>query len=286
MSGDDLSAPQRLQRQLEEYRRGPRRVLFADVDFIGDDGGPLPGGHFAEGLFDLSLRSRAAILERFFFAGNFINAVTCFTEAEAFREVGPFDPLLFQLQDYDMWIRMVKRYELCFMREKLVRYRIRGGHANLSSPTPAHQVRSCNEEHLILARFFDGLCPDLFRQAFGKHLIRPDCRLPAQLACEQAFLFLRSNHPLKRLLGLRQLHALYSDPGAGAVLRRDYGVSAVSFAQLLQSIDAAGIGKEHELVQRDEALRSILSSRSWRLVSWLRRARHLLPVNRKLRRTG
>src|SRR5437763_548109 len=47
MSGDDVLHPDRLQTQLEAYRRGPTRLLFAGVDFIDDDGRPLEGDFYA-----------------------------------------------------------------------------------------------------------------------------------------------------------------------------------------------------------------------------------------------
>src|SRR6266478_4147759 len=82
MSGDDVCHPERLQRQLEAYGTTGRKVLFSRVDFIDDDGAPLSGGHYALSVFDHPNLPRARILEKFFNKGNYLNAVTGFTERE------------------------------------------------------------------------------------------------------------------------------------------------------------------------------------------------------------
>src|SRR5262245_30727999 len=110
MTGDDRSAPHRLQTQLDAYGRCGPGILFSGCDFMDDDGRPMTDGGFIDGVFDTSPLTHAQILWRFFFQNNFINGVSTFTERRLFQEVGPYDPVLYQLQDYDMWIRFVKKY--------------------------------------------------------------------------------------------------------------------------------------------------------------------------------
>jgi hypothetical protein len=240
MSGDDVCYPGRIEQQLDEYARGGTRVLFGDVDFIDDDSQPLAGNHFAASLFDTTPHTRAQILERFFHRGNFINAITCFTETDVLRAAGPFDPLLFLLQDFDMWLRLVKKYELCFMPQKLVRYRIRRDQQNLSAPTPKTQVRGTNETYFILRRFFDDVPAELFREAFQQQLVRPQSAAPMELACEQAILYLGGKTPLCRLIGLEKLYALLGEPESAAVLERNYAYTLHRFADQLQHVDVVG----------------------------------------------
>src|SRR5262245_58703301 len=47
MSGDDVSCPDRLGRQLERYGQGPPCLLFSAVDFIDEEGQLLSGPHYA-----------------------------------------------------------------------------------------------------------------------------------------------------------------------------------------------------------------------------------------------
>jgi glycosyltransferase involved in cell wall biosynthesis len=237
MSGDDVCHPDRLQRQFDAYQRGSRRLLFSAVDFIDDCGQPLADSSFCEGVFDTQPRMRAEIYHRFFHRGNFINALTCFTETDVLRQFGYCDPLLLQLQDYDLWIRLVKHYDFQFLQEPTLHYRIRGNGQNLSAPAPRQSLRCLNELYFILRRFFENVDPPFFREAFRAELLHPECKTSTEIACEQAFLFLRAGSSIHRLLGVEKLHELLRDPDSAEVLRARYGFDARAFMKLLGAIE-------------------------------------------------
>lgn len=238
MAGDDVCHADRLERQLGEYRRGGTRLLFSPVDLIDDNGRPLARRSFCDGLFDSAPRSRAAIYHRFFHAGNFINGITLFTETEVLRRAGYYDPLLLQLQDFDMWVRLVKQYEFTFLPRSTLNYRVRDGGRNLSAPTEDQPVRSVNEEYLILRRFFDGVGLELFREAFGGELLQPGCETPVEMACEQAFLLVRSLSAIRQVVGMEKLGELLKDPEAAAVLREAYRFDLPAYSRLLGGLTA------------------------------------------------
>jgi glycosyltransferase involved in cell wall biosynthesis len=239
MTGDDLSAPHRLQRQLEQYQRGGSRLLFSDCEFIDDHSQPLTGPHFATGAFDTSPRTQAQLLRRLF-DGNFINGVTAFTETSLFREIGPFDPAVYQLQDYQMWIRFTKKYALEFVREALLRYRIRGDGGNLSTPTPAACNCHHNEMYLIMKAFFDDIPDELFREAFRDDLRRPDLNSPAANRCEQAFLFLNLARPELVYAGLERFQALYREAETATLLSREFNYPPSAMVKFMKAFDPFG----------------------------------------------
>jgi glycosyltransferase involved in cell wall biosynthesis len=246
MSGDDLCHPDRIRRQLEEYGRGSRRVLFSGVDYVDDDSRPLTGGHFATDLFFKENLTRAEILARLFRQGNYFNAITAFTERDILLEAGGYDTVLLQLQDFDLWVRLVKKYDLWIMPDRLAQYRIRSENQNLSSPEPAKQIASLNEQYLILRRFFDGVPLELFKQAFGAQLKNPQLTMPAEYAAEQALLYLESPHPLGRLIGLEKLARLLNDPETSPTLRARYGLTPVRFFETLRSANVLNLFAGHE----------------------------------------
>ena len=134
MSGDDVSYPTRLEVQYNEYIKGKPRLLFSHCNLIDDDSKLLEGEHFASSFFNHPNRSREEILRYFFFYGNYLNAVTCFTEKNIFDELGWYDIRLLQLQDFDMWMRgLIHGYEIEIIQQKLIKYRIRSGNQNLSA---------------------------------------------------------------------------------------------------------------------------------------------------------
>jgi len=156
MSGDDVSYPTRLEVQYNEYIKGKPRLLFSHCDFIDDDSKLLEGEHFASSFFNHPNRSREEILRYFFFYGNYLNAVTCFTEKRIYNKLGKFDIRLLQLQDFDMWLRaIIHGYEIEIIQQKLIKYRIRSGNQNLSAHRADSAERSLFESMKIYKRFFE-----------------------------------------------------------------------------------------------------------------------------------
>jgi glycosyltransferase involved in cell wall biosynthesis len=235
-SGDDVCHPERIRRQLDEYARGGRRVLFTGCDFIDDAGRPLADGHFATTAFDLENRSRAATLATLFRRGNYFNGVSPFTERDILVE-HPHDVGLIQLQDFDAWVRLAKRHDFWIMPDRLVRYRIRAAAGNLSSPRRDRMVRLNNEYYLVYRRFFDGVPADLFREALADELVRPDFADGTEYLCEQAFACCRSLMPLTRLLGVERLYGLVANPDTARVLNERYGFTSLKLYELLGSVD-------------------------------------------------
>lgn len=239
MSGDDVCHPDRLERQLSEYARGGTRMLFSAVDLIDDEGRPLVPPSPLHDLFEVRPASRAQLYRRFFDKGNFINAITGFTETHFMQTYGMCDPCLLQLQDLDLWIRLLKSHDVCIMPQSTLNYRIRGDGQNLSGQGTDQwvwrnrRVRCANELFLIMRRFFDDVSPELFYEAFHDELLRPDCMHPIAMRCEQAFLLVRSLSTYQQLAGIEKFHELFADPEQAAVLQRDYQFGLPAFYRLL-----------------------------------------------------
>lgn len=156
MSGDDVSYPYRLEIQYNEYIKGKPRLLFSHCDFIDDDSNIIEGEHFASTFFNHPNRSREEILRYFFFYGNYLNAVTCFTEKKIYNKLGSFDIRLLQLQDFDMWLRsLIHGYEIEIIPQKLIKYRIHAGNQNLSAYRIDSAERSFFEFTKVYKLFYE-----------------------------------------------------------------------------------------------------------------------------------
>ncbi len=118
---DDLWTPDKLERQVELARTSGAALLFSDCVLIDPEG--LPIGRLSE-QFDLaSIDSRHGhreLLRR----GNFIAYSTAMVRAEAIRAVGGFDGRYQYVSDYDLWLRLTRRYALAGTPEPLAGYRI------------------------------------------------------------------------------------------------------------------------------------------------------------------
>jgi hypothetical protein len=140
-----------------------------------------------------------------------------------------------------MWLRFVKRYELRSIPQATVSYRIRAGQQNLGAPTAGQATRAALEHYLILRRFFDDCPPELFREAFADRLRHTADSSAEALAYEQALLFLDSDRPLLRLVGIERLYGLLSDPATAHRLAERYDVTPTRFVEQLKQIDVLNL---------------------------------------------
>ena len=111
--------------------------------------------------------SRRSWLRQFFFTGNCLCAPTAMIRREAYEAAGAYDRRLTNLQDLDMWIRMlIAGHAIHVLPEPLTAFRIRANHANMSAPRPDTRLRTQIETGRILRRFagFDAM---LFDEVFG-----------------------------------------------------------------------------------------------------------------------
>ena len=232
-NADDVCYPDRLEYQHQSYLNGGRRVLFSVPDFIDSDGTPLAGDHFLTGRFRTDCQSRAQTLERFFVHGNFLCAPTFFSEREVLLEAGRFNPALFTLQDFELWIRLVKKYSLCPDAKPVIQYRIHPD--NISGPPREagdvrRTVRIHNENYLVMRTFFDGISPDLFHEAFAHRLVRSPCETDLEKECEQAFLYLKVPDRRVQLIGVESIARLLATVESETILKEHYGFTPLSFA--------------------------------------------------------
>lgn len=167
MSGDDVAELNRLARQVDVLNGRKDRVLFADVVVIDEDGHPRNDTHdsadssAALTSFGVTVeprqmanRPRTEILRHLFSEGCCFRAPTAFAAREVFESVGGYDVLMLQVQDWDMWTRLLLNgVVLQTVPEPLLRYRIRAAQGNLSAPTDAAVARGFFEVRRMLRAY-------------------------------------------------------------------------------------------------------------------------------------
>jgi glycosyltransferase involved in cell wall biosynthesis len=153
MSGDDVAEPTRIERQVAYHGAHPNSVIFTHFVFIGEDGLAINHPRWQH-LAHRSNATRDATLRHLYFEGNCFLAPSALTARSAFEAAGPYNPVMLQLQDYDMWVRLLLRgYDPHIIQEPLMRHRIRAHGANLSDSTPEAKTRSYFEMQRLLRRF-------------------------------------------------------------------------------------------------------------------------------------
>jgi glycosyltransferase involved in cell wall biosynthesis len=131
MDADDVSAPERLERQVAFLDAHPQCALVATyarkIDASGSEVGVAHTPLSSEDIRQLLRR------------GNCITHGTVMARTEALRRVGSYDPAMERSQDYDLWLRLSEEFDLGTLPEYL--YSWREHEASISGRHLAEQDR-------------------------------------------------------------------------------------------------------------------------------------------------
>jgi hypothetical protein len=170
LNSDDWALPDRLRRQVEFLKGHPDvSLVFGVPRLVDEQGAPIGGSNVFHDPQSFADFSRRTWLRYFFFEGkNCLCAPTAMIRREAYDTVGAYDPRLTNIQDLDMWIRMlIAGHNIHVLSEELTAYRIRDDNANMSAPRLDTNLRAVFEMTKILKRFAD-LDTPLFHELFDE----------------------------------------------------------------------------------------------------------------------
>lgn len=160
---DDLWEPRKLEQQVA-YLDSHSEVgaVFTDAAAISEDN-LLVEGHFYSNIFTQPNRTRHQWLRHFFSDGNALCHPSILIRRKCFEECGFYRPWLWQIDDFDMWIRLLLKYEIHILPEKLTRFRVRNNEANVSGNYRSARIRNFYERHRVLDNYkaltnFEDLC--------------------------------------------------------------------------------------------------------------------------------
>src|SRR5262249_9855598 len=146
-------------------------ALFGRVSFVDREGARIPKRALSFGrVFDKGNRSRGRWLRWFFDQGNCLCHPSVLIRRSCYSELGLYDNRLRQLPDWDMWIRLTKKFKFFVADRDLVSLRILPPGQNTSSQAGTNAVRTINEHFLIASRFFDEVSKELLVEGFGDRL--------------------------------------------------------------------------------------------------------------------
>nr|WP_246733235.1 glycosyltransferase [Methylobacterium sp. BTF04] len=250
LNSDDWALPGRLRRQVEFLEANPQvSLVFGQPRTVGEGGLPTPP--FND--FTLPLRfpdfSRRTWLRQFFFHGNCLCAPTAMIRREAYDDAGTYDPRLTNLQDLDMWIRMlIAGHNISMLSEPLSAFRIRADNANASAPSEENRLRSNFEASKVLEHFAV-IDEPLYREVFSEDLVSSD--LP--IALRIAELAQRSGQLHQQNFALNCLYEFAEKPSEIERLRDWSGSLDISNIRSVDRLNVEIRLRDRDLAQQAEA---------------------------------
>jgi glycosyltransferase involved in cell wall biosynthesis len=185
-------------------------------------------------LFSVNNMEQHQWLRYFYFEGSCLCHPSVLIRKSVLDDVGVYNIALVQIQDFDLWVRIVKKYSIYIIMEPLVNYCWFTTGKNTSNPSHDTNIRSGFEFYYVLSRYFDDLPNDLFIKAFGDDFVIKGVTDKPHLECEKALLLLKPvfcGHTPK-IGGMNKLVNLLENDVTREILLRDYSITQKNFYEL------------------------------------------------------
>lgn len=215
-------------------------ACFGRARFVDKDGNPIEKTTVPFGdVFDQENRSQGAWLRRFFEFGNCICHPTMLIRKSCYEQLGTYSNRMRQLPDLDMWIRLVKHYEIHVSDKELITFRLMPGE-NASSQTATNSIRTVNEHYLIANQFFDEITAEQIMNGFSDLLRIKEIKSELHLDIEKALLYFAPNQWLGRpykMIGMLKINNLLNSPKHQKIMNEEYQLDDRWFQKQLGEID-------------------------------------------------
>ena len=165
LSSDDMFLPRKLEEQVNFLDEHPDiAAVFGYPYLIDEDGNDFTDvTSYYYHVFNQPNRTRHEWLHYFFYRGNGLAHPSALIRRDCLEDIGYGDERLVQLPDLDMWIRLCMKHSIYILPEKVFKFRIRQGEANLSGNRAETRIRDVWEHEQVLKHFLhvgsvDELC--------------------------------------------------------------------------------------------------------------------------------
>lgn len=159
---DDIWLPDKIEKQVRYFEELKRKNINIGLIYTGQQMIDENNNVLANGLCKSSGYNYKLLL-----FGNFIGTPSCvMTTRSVLRDVGLFDEGLLQCQDFDMWIRIAKKYDIYSVNEILTKYRNRQN--SLSKDTET-RINDCNK--IIEKQFEEDAQNEIINSGLRRNLI-------------------------------------------------------------------------------------------------------------------
>jgi glycosyltransferase involved in cell wall biosynthesis len=155
LNSDDYFLPDKLARQVAFLDGNPGIGAVFGVPTVVDESGRVLGEqeHVFARVFTKQNRTRIEWLRHLFESGNCLCHPTVMLRRRCYQQLGLYDPLLMNLPDLDMWIRVCRHFDLHVLPEALTGLRVLKHERNTSAPSASNFARAAWETMALLMHY-------------------------------------------------------------------------------------------------------------------------------------
>lgn len=232
MSGhDDLWKKDKLRRQIQFLEDHPTySVCFTWADIIDENGNKInQKWNRLYQLFHSDNLSRNQWVRKLLLEGNSFCAASACVRSELFQKTGYFRYGLLQLQDYDLWLRLLLEGPVYVLQENLTLYRrFDKAGRNLSEINPKTTVRNINEVQWIVYDIIDRLSDEDFSEIFKEEFGGSKVKSKKEILCEKAILLWAAGNFFYE----KYFIELLEDEECRSILEEKYHITLQDFYEL------------------------------------------------------
>lgn len=243
INSDDVWLPEHLQKSVEYLDEHKEcGAVFSWAATINENGSIMDS---CVEVFKQTNRSQAEWIHHLFTKGNCLCHPSMVIRREVYTTVGFYKLGFRQLPDYNMWTRMVNKYDLHILEEVLMYHRrCNKTYQNTSAPVIDNSVRDVNESLFTLIHYFDDMPDELFIRAFQSEFRNKNAQQKESLLCEKFFLMYDEKyymHKIGKIGAFLYLHSIYDNQNVWDVMKKQYNFSLNDFYELGTSFDILGL---------------------------------------------
>lgn len=263
INSDDIWLPEHLQKSVDYLEKHKEcGAVFSWAASI-DEGDNILNPCIE--VFKQPNRSQAEWVHYLFTKGNCLCHPSMVIRKEVYTEVGFYKLGFRQLPDYNMWTRMINRYNLHILEEVLVYHRrcIRTNQ-NTSAPIIDNSIRDVNESLFTLIHFFDNMPDELFCEAFRMEFRNKNAQRREELLCEKFFLMYDEKyymHPIGKIAAFLYLHCIYDSQNVWKEMKNQYDFGLKDFHELGSSFDLLGLKKSSNILKQDNVKKPLFGKK-------------------------
>lgn len=192
IGSDDIWYPNKLEIEMQQFVNDKIGAVFSLADIIDENGEKYENDvDFSSDVFRSGNMSRGKRVRKFFEIGNHLCHPSSIISKKVMDEIGPYNEVYRQLHDFDYWVRLISKYDIIVVNDKLLGYRRFKSKTNLSNSSFASNVRVMNEHYSIIKKLFNSISDDDFIDGFSDLFIDGKSSTKDELFCEK-FLILKN----------------------------------------------------------------------------------------------